>query len=68
MCFAIVAALESIALAQPKAAVEIPPEVESYAAALDALKQSGGKQPIEPVFEAGMQAAPSIQALTRPTT
>ncbi len=63
VCFAIVAALESIALAQPKAAVEIPPEVASYAADLDALKQSGGKQPIEPVFEAGMQAAPSIQAV-----
>lgn len=62
VCLAI-AASSPIALAQVKAAVEIPPEVESYASALDALKQSGGKQPIEPVFEAGMQAAPSIQSI-----
>jgi hypothetical protein len=61
LCLAI-APFDSIALAQ-KAPVEIPPEVESYASALDALQQSGGKQPIEPVFEAGMQAAPSIQAV-----
>jgi hypothetical protein len=58
-----IAAFGSIALAQTKGAVEIPPEVESYAAALDALQQSGGKQPIEPVFEQGMQAGPSLQAV-----
>jgi hypothetical protein len=62
LCLAL-AASSSIALAQPKPAFEIPPEVASYASALDALKQSGGKQPIEPVFEAGMQAAPSIQSI-----
>ena len=62
VCLAI-AAIGSIALAQVKAPVEIPPEVESYAAALDALQQSGGKERIEPVFEAGMQAGPSLQAV-----
>jgi hypothetical protein len=62
VCLAI-AAFDSTALAQTKAAAEIPPEVESYAAALDALQQSGGKQKIEPVFEAGMQAGPSLQAV-----
>jgi len=62
VCLAI-AASNSIALAQPKIAVEIPPEVASYASALDALKQSGGQQPIEPIFEAGIQAAPPIQAV-----
>jgi hypothetical protein len=62
-CLAI-ATSNSIALAQPtKPAVEIPPEVASYASALDSLQKSGGKQPIEPVFEAGMQAGPSIQAI-----
>ena len=45
------------------AAVEIPPAVASYAQALDDLLKSNGKQPIEPVFEAGMQASPSIQAV-----
>jgi hypothetical protein len=62
VCLAI-AVSNPFALAQAKPSVEIPPEVQSYASALDALKQSGGTQPIEPVFEAGMQAAPSIQAV-----
>jgi len=57
-------AYNPIALAeQTKPAVEVPPEVASYASALDDLQKSGGKQAIEPVFEAGMQAAPSIQAI-----
>jgi hypothetical protein len=62
-CLAIVTC-NPIAIAQPtKPAVEIPPEVASYASALDDLQKSAGKQAIEPVFEAGMQAAPSIQAI-----
>ena len=59
-CCAIVAAFAPALL---NAAVEIPPQVASYAAALDELQKSGGKEPIEPVFEAGMQASPSIQAV-----
>jgi len=58
-----IAASNSITLAQTKPAVEIPPEVAGYASALNDLQKSGGKQPIEPVFEAGMQAGPSIQAI-----
>lgn len=59
-CCAIVAALAPALL---NAAVEIPAEVPSYAAALDELQKSGGKESIEPVFEAGMQASPSLQAV-----
>jgi len=62
--FLAVATSNSLALAQPtKSAVEIPPEVASYASALDSLQKSRGKQPIEPVFAAGMQASPSVQAV-----
>jgi hypothetical protein len=57
---AIVAAL---AVAPVNAAVDIPPEVGAYAKALDDLVKSNGKESIEPVFEAGMQASPSIQAV-----
>jgi hypothetical protein len=62
-CCAIVAALESIAPAPLNAEVEIPPEVGAYAKALDDLLKSNSKQSIEPLFEAGMQASPSIQAV-----
>jgi hypothetical protein len=57
----IVAAFESPA--PLNAAEEIPPAVADYAAALDDLLKSSGKQSIEPVFEAGMQASPSLQAV-----
>jgi hypothetical protein len=45
------------------AGVEIPPSVGAYASALTDLHTSRGKSPIEPVFEAGMQASPQIQAI-----
>ena len=35
----------------------------SYASAMDDLLKSRGKQPIEPVFETGMQASPQLQAV-----
>jgi hypothetical protein len=59
-CCAIVAVL---AIALANAAVDIPPEVGAYAKALDDLLKSNGKESIEPLFEAGMQASPSIQAV-----
>ena len=34
-----------------------------YASAMGELKTSRGKSPIEPVFEAGMQVSPQIQAI-----
>jgi len=43
--------------------VEIPPSVQAYGSALKDLQTSRGKSPIEPVFEAGMQASPQIQAV-----
>jgi hypothetical protein len=45
------------------AGVEIPPSVNAYASALTELHTSRGKSPIEPVFEAGMQASPQLQAI-----
>ena len=45
------------------AGVEIPPSVNAYASALTDLHNARGKSPIEPVFEAGMQASPQIQAV-----
>jgi len=59
-CCAIVAVL---AIALANAAVDIPPEVGAYAKTLDDLLKSNDKQSIEPLFEAGMQASPSIQAV-----
>jgi hypothetical protein len=43
--------------------VEIPPEVADYASAMNALRTSRGKSSIEPVFEAGMQVSPQVQAI-----
>ena len=37
------------------AGVEIPPGVADYASAMDELRTSRGKSPIEPVFEAGIK-------------
>ena len=59
-CCAIVA---TFAIVPANAAVDIPPEVGAYAKTLDDLLKSGGKESIEPLFEAGMQASPSIQAV-----
>jgi hypothetical protein len=41
----------------------MPSALEAYATAINDLLESRGKQPIEPVFEAGMKAAPQVQAL-----
>ena len=54
LCFAIQASA---------AGVEVPPSVNAYASALTDLHNARGKSPIEPVFEAGMQASPQIQAV-----
>jgi hypothetical protein len=43
--------------------VEMPHSVEAYASAMNELRTSRGKSPIEPVFEAGMQASPEVQAI-----
>jgi hypothetical protein len=56
-------AISCIATQVSAADVEIPPGVADYASAMDALKTSRGKSPIEPVFEAGMQVSPQIQAI-----
>ena len=37
--------------------------MQAYASALDDVRSSRGKSPIEPVFEAGMQASPQVQAV-----
>lgn len=62
-CFATLAGIEAIAPPQLEAEVEIPAAVGAYAAAMDELRQSRGKSPIEPVFEDGMKAGPQLQAL-----
>jgi hypothetical protein len=43
--------------------VEMPASVAAYASAMDALQKSHGKSAIAPVFEAGMQASPELQAV-----
>lgn len=45
------------------AEIEMPPALKAYATAMDDLLESHGKQPIEPVFEDGMRAAPRVQAI-----
>jgi hypothetical protein len=49
--------------AQLSPEVEVPPEVADYATAMDDLRTSRGKSPIEQVFEAGMQVSPQVQAI-----
>jgi len=56
-------AIACFAIQVNAASVEIPPAVEAYASALDDLRTSRGKSPLEPVFEAGMQASPELQAI-----
>ena len=56
-------AISCFAIQASAAGVEIPPAVGAYASAIDDLRTSRGKSPIEPVFEAGMQASPQIQAV-----
>jgi hypothetical protein len=56
-------AISCVATQVSAADVEIPPAVADYASALDDLKTSRGKSPIEPVFEAGMKVSPQVQAV-----
>jgi hypothetical protein len=60
---AIAIAIACFALRAAAAGVEIPPSVADYASALDEVRTARGKSPIEPVFEAGMQASPQVQAV-----
>ena len=56
-------AISCFAIQASAADVEIPASVQTYASALDDLRTSRGKNPIEPVFEAGMNASPEVQAV-----
>ena len=56
-------AVSCIAAQLSPAGVEIPPGVADYASAMNGLRTSRGKSPIEPVFEAGMQVSPQVQAV-----
>ena len=60
---AVAIALSCFATRANAADIEIPPAVQAYSSALDHLSTSRGKIPIEPVFEAGMQASPQLQAV-----
>jgi hypothetical protein len=60
---AVAIAISCVATPLSAADVEIPPEVADYASAMKALQTSRGKSPIEPVFEAGMQVSPQVQAI-----
>lgn len=55
-CIALASSVSS-AVAQQAA---IPPEVEEYSSALQALRDYSSKQPIEPVFALGLAAAESL--------
>jgi hypothetical protein len=41
----------------------MPSALQAYATDINDLLESRGKQPIEPVFEEGMKAAPQVQAI-----
>jgi hypothetical protein len=56
-------AISCFAIQASAASVEIPAAVEAYASAMDELRTSRGKSPVEPVFEDGMQASPELQAV-----
>ncbi len=60
---AIAIAIACFAIKVNAAGVEIPASVTDYASALDEVRTSRGKSPIEPVFAAGMQASPQLQAV-----
>jgi hypothetical protein len=60
---AAVVAISCFAIQASAADVEIPAAVETYASAMDELRTSRGKSPIEPVFEDGMKASPELQAV-----
>jgi hypothetical protein len=61
--FAAAIAVACVAIQVRAADIEIPPGVAEYASAMKDLQTSRGKSPIEPVFEAGMQVSPQIQAI-----
>ena len=63
MLLAAAIAMSCVVMEASAADVEIPPGVADYASAMGELKTSRGKSPIEPVFEAGMQVSPQIQAI-----
>jgi hypothetical protein len=60
---AAVIAISCFAIQASAANVEIPEAVETYASAIDDLRTSRGKSPIEPVFEDGMKAGPELEAV-----
>jgi hypothetical protein len=60
---AVAMVVSCFAIQASAAGVEIPPSVNAYASALTDLHNARGKRPIEPVFEAGMQASPQVQAI-----
>jgi hypothetical protein len=60
---AVAIAISCFAIQAGAAGVEIPASVADYAAAMDHLRTSRGKSPLEPAFEAGMQASPELQAV-----
>jgi hypothetical protein len=43
--------------------IEMAAALKAYTTAMNELLESNGKQPIEPVFEQGMNAAPQVQAI-----
>ena len=63
MLLAAATVVSCFAIQASAAGVEIPPSVNAYASALTDLHNSRGKNPIAPVFEAGMQASPQVQAI-----
>ena len=67
MRLAITVALACLAIGVRAAAappeIEMPAALEAYTTAMNDLLESNGKQPIEPVFEQGMKAAPQVQAI-----
>lgn len=48
------------------AAADIPPSVDEYASALDAIMKSHSRQSLQPVFEIGIKSSPEVQAILDP--
>ena len=62
-CCVVLVGVKPVGSAPANPHVEIPEAVDGYSSAVDDLLTSKGKQPIEPVFENGMKAAPQVQAV-----
>jgi hypothetical protein len=60
---AVAIAILSFSVRVEAAGADIPESVQAYSSAMEDLRTSRGKSPIEPVFEAGMQASPQVQAV-----